>query len=225
MRRIPAVFVTAFLFVGLLAFGGWQTQQNFGTGGVIGPGVATSTDIPTFNGTSGGVLQDPASCTLTSTVMQCPLALVLRWSTDLGLSRDLAGVIDVGTGAAGNKLGSMNLATITASTAVNAATYLTASNCNVNGVSPAACGAAAAGVVVVPTTTATYTVNTTAVTANSRIQVWPITDNSGVSGAPTCTAPPTPFIAYPSGRTAATSFTFALPSTTGTSCWNYSIIN
>lgn len=101
----------------------------------------------------------------------------------------------------------------------------TISNCNVNSVSPAACGSAPSGVVVVPTTTVTYTVSTTAVTANSRIQVWPITDNSGVSGAPTCNAPPTPFIGYQSARVAGTSFTFTLPSTTGTSCWNYSIVN
>lgn len=108
---------------------------------------------------------------------------------------------------------------------VNDPSVGTPSNCNVNSASPAACGSASSGVVVVPTTTTTYTVNTTAVTANSRIQVWPITDNSGVSGAPTCNAPPTPFIGYPSARSAGTSFTFTLPSTTGTSCWNYLIIN
>jgi hypothetical protein len=103
--------------------------------------------------------------------------------------------------------------------------YGTASNCNVNSASPAACGAAPSGTVVVPTTTTTYTVNTTAVTANSRILILPITDASGLSGAPTCNAPPTPFIGYESGRTAATSFTFTLPSTTGTSCWTYWIVN
>ena len=102
---------------------------------------------------------------------------------------------------------------------------VTGTNCNQNTTSPAACGSATAGVVVVPTTTVTYTVNSTAVTANSRIQVVPITDNSGVSGSPTCNTPPTPFIAYQSGRTAGTSFTFTLPSTTGTSCWVFEIID
>lgn len=101
----------------------------------------------------------------------------------------------------------------------------TSANCAVNGASPAACGAATTGAVVVPTTTTTYTVNTTAVTANSRIQVFPITDNTGLPSAPTCTAPPTPFIGYQSARVAGTSFTFTLPSTAGTSCWVFEIVN
>lgn len=104
-------------------------------------------------------------------------------------------------------------------------TYNTTTNCNVNTVSPAACGSSAAGVVVVPTTTTTYTVNSTAVTSLSRIFLIPITDATGVSGAPTCVAPPTGFIGIESARTAGTSFTFTLPSTTGTSCWNYWIVN
>lgn len=102
----------------------------------------------------------------------------------------------------------------------------TFTNCNPgSSVSPAACGNASSGTVVVPTTTATYTVNTTAVTANSRITLTPITDASGLTGSPTCVAPPTPFIAYESGRTAGTSFTFTLPSTTGASCWTYSVVD
>lgn len=105
-------------------------------------------------------------------------------------------------------------------------TYNTLSNCNPgSSVSPAACGSAPSGTVVVPTTTATYTVNTTAVTANSRIHILPITDATGLTGAPTCVAPPTPFIGYQSARVAGTSFTFTLPSTTGASCWTYQIFN
>lgn len=105
-------------------------------------------------------------------------------------------------------------------------TYNTLSNCNPgSSVSPTACGSAPSGTVVVPTTTATYTVNTTAVTANSRILIHAITDNSGLTGAPTCTAPPTPFVAFESARVAGTSFTFTLPSTTGASCWTYNIVN
>ncbi|HEV2987866.1 MAG TPA: hypothetical protein VG759_05455, partial [Candidatus Angelobacter sp.] len=52
---------------------------------------------------------------------------------------------------------------------LNMAAYATLTNCSVNSVSPAACVAAPAGAFVVPTTTTTYTVNTTAVTAKSRI--------------------------------------------------------
>ncbi len=105
-------------------------------------------------------------------------------------------------------------------------TYNTLTNCNPgSSVSPAACGSAPSGTVVVPTTTTTYTVNSTAVTKNSRIVILPITDNTGLTGAPTCVAPPTPFIAYESGRVAGTSFSFTLPSTTGASCWTYDIKN
>lgn len=109
---------------------------------------------------------------------------------------------------------------------VNMISLATATNCNPgSSVSPAACSSASSGVIVVPTTTTTYTVNTTAVTANSRIILEPITDNSGITGSPTCVAPPTPFTAYPSARSAGTSFTFTLPSTAGASCWNYILVN
>lgn len=103
--------------------------------------------------------------------------------------------------------------------------FATTTNCNVNSVSPAACGAAASGVFVVPTTTTTYTVNTTAVSANSRIILQPITDNSGITGVPTCAAVAVTSSFGPSARVAGTSFTLSLPSTTGTTCWNYWIIN
>ncbi len=101
----------------------------------------------------------------------------------------------------------------------------TRANCNVNGVSPAACGTAPAGTVVVPSLTTTYTINTTAVTSASRIIIEPITDATGLSGAPTCNPPPAPFIALQSARRAGVSFTFTLPSTMGTSCWTYLIVN
>lgn len=108
---------------------------------------------------------------------------------------------------------------------VNATQFLSNTNCNVNSASPAACGAAPAGSFVVPTTTTTYTVNTTVVHAASEIFLIARTDNTNLSGAPTCVAPPTPFVAVVTGRTAGTSFTFTLPSTTGTSCWDYLIFN
>ncbi len=100
----------------------------------------------------------------------------------------------------------------------------TANNCAVNSVSPAACGSAASGAFVVPTTTTTYTVNTTAVTAASRIFLMPTTDASNLPSAPTCVAPVAGAVVQ-SARVAATSFTFTLPSTTGTTCFNYWIVN
>lgn len=100
----------------------------------------------------------------------------------------------------------------------------TTTNCAVNSVSPAACGSAAAGAVVIPTTTTTYTINTTAVTANSRIFLQPMTWASNLPSAPTCVAPAAGFLGV-SAVTAGTSITVTLPSTTGTVCLNYNIIN
>lgn len=144
-----------------------------------------------------------------------PSAGALGFDGDTGVSRCGAGVTCVGNSNPGDVSGSLK-----------AAAYLTGTRCNPgSSVSPAPCGSAASGTVVVPTTTTTYTVSTTAVTANSDITVTPITDATGLTGGPTCTAPPTPFIGYVSGRVAGTSFTFTLPRTTGASCWTYWIRN
>ncbi|HEV2245830.1 MAG TPA: hypothetical protein VGW37_04175 [Terriglobia bacterium] len=101
----------------------------------------------------------------------------------------------------------------------------TASNCAVNSVSPAACGSAASGAFVVPTTTTTYTVDTTAVTAASRIFLFPMTFAGNLPSAPTCVTPATTNFPAITAISAGTSFTFSLTSTSGQTCWMYSIIN
>jgi hypothetical protein len=103
-------------------------------------------------------------------------------------------------------------------------TISTATNCIANSASPAACGSASSGAFVVPTTTTTYTVNTTAVTAVSRIFLFPTTDASNLPSRPTCVAPASGVIVQ-SARVAAISFTVTLPSTIGTTCFNYWIVN
>jgi hypothetical protein len=113
----------------------------------------------------------------------------------------------------------------TAITKLSSNTYSTATNCAVNSVSPAACGAAAAGAVVVPTLTTTYTVSTTAVTAASRIMLTPMSFAGNLPGTPTCVTPAVTAEATISAISAGVSFTMALPSTTGQSCWQYSIVN
>jgi hypothetical protein len=123
--------------------------------------------------------------------------------------------INIGAGGAGTG----------AFTTLTASTLNTTTNCAVNSASPAACGSAAAGAVVVPTTTTTYTVNTTRVTADSRIFLFPMSFAGNLPSAPTCVAPATTSVATISAITAATSFTFALPSTTGQTCWEYLIFN
>jgi len=101
----------------------------------------------------------------------------------------------------------------------------TTGNCAVNSVSPAACGSAVSGVFAVPSTTTTYTVNATPVTANSRIFIHATLDNTGIPSAPTCTSPASPFQAFEASRVAGTSFTGTFPSTTGTTCWIFWIVN
>lgn len=109
--------------------------------------------------------------------------------------------------------------------AVTASQYQTATNCAVNSASPAACGSAASGVFAIPTTTTSYTVNTSAVAANSRIFLEDITDNTGIPSAPTCTTLALTAVAQISARSAGVSFTITLPSTTGITCFNYWIVN
>lgn len=110
-------------------------------------------------------------------------------------------------------------------TALKGTTISTTTNCAVNSASPAACASAPSGVVAVPTLTTTYTVNTTAVTANSRIFLQPTSDNTGIPSSPTCATLAVTAVNMISARVAATSFTFSLPSTTGITCFEYWIVN
>ncbi|MCU1301965.1 MAG: hypothetical protein JWQ87_2249 [Candidatus Sulfotelmatobacter sp.] len=103
--------------------------------------------------------------------------------------------------------------------------YFTNSNCAVNSASPAACGAAASGAVVIPTTTATYTINTTSVNAASRISLTWLTFASNLPSAPTCVAPATTSMPSISAISAGVSFTIALTSTTGQTCPMFTIMN
>ena len=91
--------------------------------------------------------------------------------------------------------------------------------------SPAVCGSAPTGLVQVAAAGTTLTVNTTAVTANSRFSFTYITTGSGCSPGPAnigSLLPP-----YVSGITAGTSFTITLPvaPTTNPACISYTIEN
>jgi hypothetical protein len=106
-----------------------------------------------------------------------------------------------------------------------ALTYNTVPSCSVNSASPAACGAAAAGAFVIPTTTATYTVNTTAVTPNSVIILTPRTYTGNLPSSPTCVVPTITAEPVVSAISAGVSFTLTETLTTGQTCWNYWIVN
>ena len=136
-------------------------------------------------------------------------------------------VVTVGVGGAAstNVVATFSATGLSLPGNASAATYSTATNCAINSASPGACGSASAGAFVVPTTTATYTVNTTAVTIHSRITLTPITFVADLPSTPTCVVPlvTTPWSV--SGIVAGTSFTMTLTSTTGQTCFYYTIEN
>jgi hypothetical protein len=117
-----------------------------------------------------------------------------------------------------------NLARIDKNGILTVAKTNTTADCAVNSASPAACGNASSGGFVVPGATTTYTVNTTSVSATSRIFILPVTDGSNLPSSPTCVAPASGAIVQ-SARSAGVSFTFKLPSSSGTTCFNYLIVN
>jgi hypothetical protein len=133
-----------------------------------------------------------------------------------GIVKDLCGNFFTATGA-GNYTG--------AGTIYNCPSAPINPKCLVaSGVSPAACASASQGKIAVPATTTTYTVNTTAITANSTLLMFPTQDNSGITGAPTCAVVATPF-AQATARVAGTSFSFSLPSNAGISCFEWTLQN
>ena len=156
-------------------------------------------------------------------------------SVDTGLSRDSAGVVDVGSGGQGSKNGSINLVNLTATGTVSAATYKTATNCAANGSaanpSVAACGSSAAGMFSCATNASigTCQINTTAVTANSEIQI--IQDSAdGGAGQLNVTCETT--FSLPAAKplllskSAGASFTINLGTiTTNPACFEYIIVN
>jgi hypothetical protein len=137
----------------------------------------------------------------------------------------LFGSVDTATNWSGGSVPLQDQARSQYSQPFIASTYSTLTNCAVNSVSPAACGSAASGAFVIPTTTATYTVNTTAVTANSVIILTPRTYTGNLPSAPTCVVPTITADPVVSAIVAGTSFTLTETSTTGQTCWNYWVVN
>src|SRR5437899_1395348 len=99
----------------------------------------------------------------------------------------------------------------------------TTTNCS-SSASPAVCGAAASGSVVVAAAATTVQVNTTAVSANSQIQ---LTFDSSLGTKLSVTCNTTPVQPTVSARTAASNFTITVPTapTTNPACFSYTIVN
>jgi hypothetical protein len=137
---------------------------------------------------------------------------------DTGLSRDAAGVIDVGNGTQGDVTGT-----------IKPGKYATGTNCS-SSASPAVCGSAAAGNAALPTNavSSSIVVNTTAVTANSQIFVQ-TDDTLGTKLGVTCNSTVATLVGglTISARTAATSFTVAnnVAVVTNPLCISWHIIN
>jgi hypothetical protein len=110
--------------------------------------------------------------------------------------------------------------------AIQAGKYQTVSNC-ANGASPAVCGAAPAGAVAVPTgTNPALVINTTAVTANSRI--WLQIDESSTIAATTCNTTLSTLVQpVVTARIAGTSFTIQIGAVIATNpvCVSYLVFN
>lgn len=135
----------------------------------------------------------------------------------------------------GPAVGGSNVVTLPAATGtvqvsgnpISGTTYNTATNCS-SSASPAVCGAAASGSVVVAAGATTVTVNTTAVTANSQIFIQP-DDSLGTKLSVTCNTTGTLLDAqaWVSARTAATSFVVTLNAAPSVNpeCFSYFIVN
>ena len=107
---------------------------------------------------------------------------------------------------------------------LSSSSYITATNC-ASSTSPSVCGSAAAGRFVIAASSTSVVVDTTAVTANSEIQVTEdqslgtalgVTCDTGTSNRPFVTA-----------RSAGVSFTVSIAAATATNpaCFSYSIVN
>lgn len=122
-----------------------------------------------------------------------------------------------------------NLGNLAILNSITSPTYLTGTNC-ASAASPAICGSAAAGSVLIPTgtTSSTLTVNTTAVTANSQIIFYP-DDSLGTRLGVTCNSTLATLSggSFISARTPGTSFTITFNGSILTNgvCGSYYLLN
>lgn len=226
LKFIGAALALIFLGVGL---GGWQTQQNFGTGLPVGLFFSPPTFTVSTVGSGNGVLalagNTSGTATLTapavagtatnpiavSNSLNLPSGTGFTWNADTGTGRSAAGIVSADTTTPGNGLG----------TFIGTA-YQTKTNCASTG---GTCGAAASGSVGITNPATTVTVSTTAVTANSTIFVF---EDSTLGTKLTATCNATLGRSYMvTTRTAGVSFVITASATpaANTACLNYWIVN
>lgn len=209
---LVVMIVSFAIFLPALQSGvGGGGQSNVGGGGGGTPGGA-NTQVQ-FN--NSGAFGGSPNFTYNSGTVTLFLGQVSIATGTLSLATANGGTATM------NGLGATNAANFTGP--IEYPSALTTTNCS-SSASPAVCGSAAAGSVVVAAAATTEVVNSTAVTANSQIQLT-FDSSLGTKLAVTCnTTVVQPTV---SARTGGTSFTITVPTapTTNPACFSYSILN
>lgn len=127
--------VMAFTAAGAQA---WRAAQNWVFTAPGGSTIDLGTMVPTSSSVSYSaplVAAPGAIQTITGFPLQIATVLQLGSTSDTGLSRDSAGVIDVGNGTAGDKSGTINAANVNVGTALGVASLKLGSGTNTNTIS------------------------------------------------------------------------------------------
>jgi hypothetical protein len=192
------------------------TVTYTGTGGYVGPTF-------TANGTTAGFVDLPQGST-SSGVAPCNTANSICFQAPTSVTSQLRTF--AAAPATGHSLWTNSSGTMTETLDSG---ITTATNC-ASSASPAVCGSASAGSVLIPTgtTSSTLTVNTTAVTANSQIMFYP-DDSLGTRLSVTCNSTLSTLVggSFISARTPGTSFTITFNGTILTNgvCGSFVVVN
>lgn len=183
-------------------------------------GVASATSLTTTGATAGFLQLTQGS---TNTGSLAANSIMLQVGTSITTSYSLT--LPSAAPTSGNTFLSCTASTssVCSWSAAGSSGLATATNC-ASSASPAVCGSAQAGRVVVAAGATTVTVNTTAVTANSEILLH---EDSSLGTALSVTCNTNLINSMVTARVASTSFTITLGSTPATNpvCLNYAVIN
>jgi len=212
---------------------------TFGTAVTVG-----GQNVCQANGTNcqTGVYLPLAGGTMTGSI-QMTSGQLYQWNGDTGLSRDAAGVVDLGGNTQGSQNGTLKLALIdlyfsggihgglSSSSSFGGSAVLvgngTAGDSSdalvaqhyyttspcASSASPAVCGASASGFITIAASASSVTINTTAMTGNSQIMIQPDETVGGLLGVTCNTTLSSLLQPVVTGRSAGTSFTITTSAT------------
>ena len=231
-KILLSAIALAFVSMALYSLVAGQANQNNFPQGFINANSGNAGAIAFFSANGGSSTVSPDT-NLTDASNQ------LNYAGSSGILAS-GGTLSSGTNGAtggtvtlfGSTSGSATLSTNSSGTALISGPNFTvpkintSTNCAQGGASgttsPAACGAASSGAVAIPASQTTYTVNTTAASANSHIIVQQIQDNATIATATCNSGATTPIL---TSRSAGASFTIALTSVASVTCIQYWIVN